>query len=520
MRVRLLIAFLMLGLCARAADPPTAADPVSRLNVLLHQLATRQVRLQGDVITNARSLVADTRLVWSINPSRAVDAALAMLDVMGLYLDASTDPSALTPEAELRNEAENTLRANFDAAFGRWMVSEVLALPGSAPLDRRLAVVRLLETINVPSAKLPLLSAAREKDPRMRRAAARALVGWNDDVVHSFFMGLLEAPNSGFDRGSAWLAEKHFSGLRFENGSRVLDEYTKRVRNDLVASDWRKASRAVVLQTPIANETAIPALIEALSIWKARGEAGAQSLRIRFEIQRALRARSGRSLGMDPEEWRAWWALMRGDGARAVAPVTQGGQVESTEASFFGIRPASDRVVFVIDRSGSMNFAFGDQATGRGEAARKRWSEARSQLFGFLEAIGPKARFDIVLFHTIPEVWRGKLVAADKENLAALREWLKFQIPNGGTQLRAGVEAALHADANGSVDLALLEADTVIVLCDGETAEGSSWVEPFLEKVLPTTRVVFHGVQIGGQGDETMVRLARGSRGDYVRVDG
>lgn len=495
-------------------------DPITQLASLVQRLDSRQVRLEGPTLNLAKGLLADTRLVWSVDPSRAQDAALVMLDVAGLYADASFDPEARTSEAELRDAALDTLEAHFDAAFGRWLVAEVLALSGSQPKNRRLAVARLLETHNVPSGKLALLSAVRENDPRLRRAARRALIGYGDEAVHGYFQSLLGRDATRLDPEGAWLAEKHFSTVHFDESSRVAREYATLVRADLVASDWRVASRAVTLQTPLDNDVAVPALIESLAIWKARAERGVQSLRVRFELRRALRARSGRSFGLEPEDWRRWWAAMREGHGRGAAPQSIGGPPESTEASFFGIRPASDRVVFVLDRSGSMNDAFGT-TVGVGEApSRRRWAEAQEQLFAFLAAIGPTARFDLVLFHSIPEVWQGELVPADASHLKDLREWLRFQVPNGGTQLRPAIEAALHVGPDGHADLSKLEADTVIVLCDGGTEEGVAWVRPFLDANLPSTRVVFHGVQIGQGGDECLERLAKGSRGDFVRIDG
>lgn len=498
----------------------TEEDSVAKLRNLVRQLREHRVILQGDVLKQAKVLMADTRLVWSIDPSRATDSALVMLDVMGLYLDATRSIKDVTPEAELRDAAADTLQAHFEGPFGRWLATEVLALPRTQPLERRLAVAKLFETNNVPIAKLALLSCTRENEPRIRRAARRALVGWGDDAVHACFLDELERKSEAIDTEALALAEKHFASVHFAPGSKVVPRYVELVRTALVADDWRTASRAIVLQSPLDNETAVPALIEALSVWHRRAEAGAQSLRVRFELQRALRERLGRKFGMDAEEWREWWALVRSGQIAGQSPKTQGGIAESTEASFFGVRPMSDRIVFVIDRSGSMQSAFGMGTTGASNAGLRRWDEAENQLLGFLEAIGPKARFDVILFHDIAESWRGSLVPTSKDNLKAVREWLRFQRPNGGTQLRAGVDLALHTAPDGAIDLAKIEADTVIVLCDGETAEGAAWVEPFLERILPTTRMVFHGVQVGSQGDETLSKLACGSRGDFVRIDG
>lgn len=86
--------------------------------------------------------------------------------------------------------------------------------------------------------------------------------------------------------------------------------------------------------------------------------------------------------------------------------------------------------------------------------------------------------------------------------------------------LQSAVMRALKIGPDGLPDLAVLEADTVIVLCDGETAEGPGWVEPFLEIANQRARVIFHCVKIGAGGDGTLEKLAKGTGGDFVRVGG
>jgi hypothetical protein len=484
------------------------------------RLRERRIVLQGDILLQAKGLIADTRLLWSVDPTRAHDAALANLDVMGLFLDATREQGEASPEADLRDAALETLEAHMDSDFQRWLAASVLSMPRTQPTERRLAVLRLFEIKTVPSAKVALLECTLEKEERIRIGALRALVGWDDDVVHALFLPEIEKPHGSADPAVLALAEKHFGQVHFARNSRIADRYAAVVRLGLLSKDWRTAVRATLLQRPADNAVMVPVLIEALSTWKARADAGVQSLRVRWEIQRALRDRSGRSFGLDPEVWRGWWASMRTSDGRGFVPQTPSGVQESTEGSFFGIRPRSDRIVFVIDRSGSMTSPFGPASTGRGELAHSRWDEAVDQLTGFVEGLGPKGKFDVVVFHEIAEPWRGFLVPAAKENVRSVKAWLQLQKPNGGTRLKAGVETALCIGKDGEVDLARLEADTVIVLCDGETAEGAGWVDGFLERIEPTTRVVFHAVQLGSQGDETLGKLARGTRGDYVKIDG
>jgi len=396
----------------------------------------------------------------------------------------------------------------------------VLPLGRSVPLARRLGALRLLRSRRVESTKLALFGCARDPDPRVRIAALEALLGWPDETVHGFFLETLARRLAETPDAEAGLAEAHFAEVELAPGGRILPRLAQHVRRGLAAADWRTASQAIALSKPLDNAAVVPGLIESLSIWKARGAAGAPALRIQFEIASALQQRSGRSLGLSPASWTLWWrAVERGEVAGITPTTTAAAIVENTKAAFFGLRPQTDRVTFVIDRSGSMGQPFGADTVAPGRPSRTRWDEAAAQLEAFVEAIGEKARFNIVLFHDHAEIWRPKLVEATALNRRAAGEWLR-QVPKGGTQLRAGVDLALALRPDGSLDLARLECDTVIVLCDGATAEGPAWVGPFLERVHPLARVAFHAVQIGAAGDGTLERLAKGTGGSFVHVGG
>jgi hypothetical protein len=79
----------------------------------------------------------------------------------------------------------------------------------------------------------------------------------------------------------------------------------------------------------------------------------------------------------------------------------------------------------------------------------------------------------------------------------------------------------LRLDRSGTPNLERLEEDTVIVLCDGATAEGPGWVAPLLERVGAASAVAFHCVQLGsGGGDGALRLLAELSGGEYVETDG
>jgi len=102
-------------------------------------------------------------------------------------------------------------------------------------------------------------------------------------------------------------------------------------------------------------------------------------------------------------------------------------------------------------------------------------------------------------------------------NLAQAERWLRRNGPDGGTQLFEGVRAALRLNRRGALDADAQEVDTVVVLCDGATAEGPGWVRPWLRANNEVAQLVFHCVQIGPSGDGTLEALAEATGGELVR---
>ena len=196
------------------------------------------------------------------------------------------------------------------------------------------------------------------------------------------------------------------------------------------------------------------------------------------------------------------------------------GQASFSKAEFFGLRPMTDRVTFVLDASGSMQEVFGAGTfSGSAGGGRTRLREAVTQMSRCLEQLGPKTRFSVVLFSDGARRWRMELQSATAANISAAGRWVLDVGPGGGTNLRPGIERAMRLK-KGQVDLDALEADTVIVLCDGETAEGAAWVRPFLRRHNDEARVLFHAVRIGGRDDGSLRSLCEESGGDFVQVDG
>jgi hypothetical protein len=516
---------LLVALSLPLQKPAPRADSIPRFQTWFEQLKKGRGNIEDRPEKEVRAILGEIRAAWEKDPAHTGELTLLLLDFLG-WCDAQ-GLGAGAPGAggdspslarETRDAVFDALRSRSDPEFLRWLTRDVLAVK-SQPSDRRVAALTVLAKRDriQESLLLPLLSCAREDDPRIRLPAMRELAGYDDPSVHTLFLDEIDRAIAGQKDAAGTIAETHFKKVALPPLGPHMARLSEIVARGLASADWREVSRAIALSRPLGPEPLISRLIEAMRQWKAREEAGGQALRIEMEILRALENRSGKKFGLRPSEWSTWWRGIRGKTIQG-GPVT-GQYQEGTSPGFFGIHPATDRVMFVIDRSGSMAEPMPVSTGASSAGPRSRWEAAVSELGHFLDAIGPKAKFGVAFFCDHTEEWRPTLSPAEDEDKKAVMAWLTGQRPGGGTMLEGAIRRALRIEPDGMPDLAVLEADTVIVLCDGETAEGPGWVDPFLASANQRARVVFHCVKIGAGGDGTLEKLAQGTGGDFVRVD-
>ena len=525
----MVVVLLLVALAFAPQKPPVRGDSVEKFRTWFELLKKGRGSVDDRPEREVRSILGELRSAWERDPSHTGELSILLLDFLG-WCDAQglgagapgavsgTSGNAPSLAREVRDAVFDALRSRSDPEFLRWMTRDVLSVK-SQPPERRVAALTVLAKRDriQDSILLPLLSCAREDDLRIRIPAMRELVGFDDPSVHTLFLDEIDRSIAGQRDAAATIAEQHFKRVALPPLGPQMARLSEIVARGLASADWREVSRAIALSRPLGPDPLISRLIEAMRQWKARDDAGGQALRIEMEILRALENRSGKQFGLRPSEWSAWWKAARGKTIQG-GPVT-GQYQEGTSPGFFGIHPATDRVIFVIDRSGSMAEPM-PVATGPGTVgARSRWDAAVAELLQFLDAIGPKAKFGVLFFCDHTEEWRPTLSPAEVEDKKSVRAWLASQRPGGGTMLEGAIRRALRIGPDGQPDLAVLEADTVIVLCDGETAEGPAWVDPFLVSANQRARIVFHCVKIGAGGDGTLEKLAQGTGGDFVRID-
>ncbi|MEC8510961.1 MAG: VWA domain-containing protein [Planctomycetota bacterium] len=426
------------------------------------------------------------------------------------------------------------LSGSDSGAVELWLLTRVVAATESSEaafrptLEERRLAISLLEDAEVAHLRTALLTIARRAEDPLRGDAIGVLSRWaersgEDESVDGFLVELL---GERFDpRTSPHPFNIMLARLRSTDAPlapRARQRLSARVAAMMISGDWRDVARGVRLSEGFPLDERVPMLLDALNVWHRRAESGRKIeglARCQGDLVRALRSLSGRFHGARPGPWIDWWIQVRkgelprpGSAAFEAERLRRASEPRST-ASFFGVRPETDRVTFVIDHSGSMS-------TGFGTDGRTRYVEAVEQMMRFLQGAPEDCRFSVILFSSDTIRTGDELLPNDVQTLEKVREELLAREPGGGTRLAPAVREALRMDRDGYPDLERLRADTIVVLCDGETERGPRWVQPTLERVLPHHPLVFHCVHLGGRGDGALRALAEGSGGSYLRVGG
>ncbi len=156
--------------------------------------------------------------------------------------------------------------------------------------------------------------------------------------------------------------------------------------------DW--SSRAIALAW-LARSNSKEAVAKILELFRAEPYGS----RLAADCGDTLRRMTNQPLDDDPAAWTTWWNNVQStfEFPKATGPKTGG--VKRPEASsgtqapqYYGIEVRSQRIVFVIDVSGSMKEAM----VGAEDQGTPRIDVARRELTKIIEALQPAARFNVI----------------------------------------------------------------------------------------------------------------------------
>ncbi len=175
-------------------------------------------------------------------------------------------------------------------------------------------------------------------------------------------------------------------------------------------------------------------------------------LRTRHDASKALAAISGRDFELDAAAWRRWRKEQTGE--------AKPGRVTVARYYKFGIY--SDRVLFVVDTSGSMNWSYHFKPT--------RIDVARRQLDKVLRSIQTNALVNVMTYSDKVRMWQKKEITANEKNIQRAVAWSQKSLakPDGNTHTYTALKKAFERNP---------EFDTIYFLSDGSPSDGD-YVSP------------------------------------------
>ncbi len=244
---------------------------------------------------------------------------------------------------------------------------------------------------------------------------------------------------------------------------------------------------------------AIPNLIERVE---------RDSARIRRRAHDALELLTGIDHG-EGTRWRKWWdaegehfvppSLAEAEAARAKRAKNR---AESpTRATFCGIPIENDRLIFLVDRSGSMGLTYRGGGT--------CWEWARAEIGRLLADLPGRVKVNLVWFEEMARSWRRELTTLDDKTRADLTRFLdSYRLMGLETNLHAGLMMALR-DPN---------VETIVFLTDGYPTTGAivsqRGILAALRVELELRHVVVHTVSVAGYS-EFLEKIAEATGGEY-----
>jgi len=260
----------------------------------------------------------------------------------------------------------------------------------------------------------------------------------------------------------------------------------------LRAREWPILAASIRGLSRIRRRESVDLLIERMTMAEGR---------LLGDLAAALNALTGKSLGYNPEHWKAWWQVNRekfafDDASRRPEGAVGGGGT----TTYHDIPVLSKQVIFLLDISGSMNMAKGKST---------RIAEAKAELAKVLKALPKEARVNLIFFNSQVDAWQNRLMPLG-QNLAKALAKVESLNAGGSTNIHDSIEKAL-ADP---------DVDTMYLLSDGAPSAGKFTVAgDVLREVRRMNRmkqVAIHTISLGKS--EFMKQLAAENCGQYQEV--
>ena len=386
-------------------------------------------------------------------------------------------------------------------------------------------IISALEQTAGEESTSALLNGLATKQPRLIYESLRSLAR-RGETVHLSELGKLKRHKNDSVRREALISEARILGgdpAYFERALDLADHKSSVERcaaaialseiktvesmnalHGLLADEDRSVRAEALLGVSAARQTSsIPALIKRLD-----ATSGTEHERTKTE----LRLLTGEALGGTTRRWESWWKDNKGgfqmpsteESMKAEADRSERLASNETQASFYGLNITSERVSFVIDLSGSMNF--------KTKSGMTRLAVLRKELDRFLADFPSGQLFNMIFFGNKATKWKPELCLMNDSTRSDARDHVKNLEAPGATAIYDGLLAAFEDQ----------RVDTIYLLTDGGPSGGT--IDDIDEIIAEVSRwnslrhIVIHSVAVG-RDSPLLKSLSSASKGKYIRVD-
>lgn len=288
-------------------------------------------------------------------------------------------------------------------------------------------------------------------------------------------------------------------------GRRQADSQAKEIAKVWARPDAQKyyALRHAVVCTlgDIGKSQATAALVELLPTLEGQ---------LKYEAIARLTLRTGQNHGDNLTAWKDWWSgqdgVLPAVTVEPETPLPEDIPWAAPVPKFFARPIYSQKVVFVLDHSGSMNSTLNGQT--RLAAMQEQFQQAVQRL--------PEATsFSLIVFNQQVDVWRTPLVPANTINKTAAIQSIYSLQAKGLTAIYDSLERGLQLDQN---------IEQIIFLTDGRPTAGKyTRNEDIIQNLTQLnrylhTRIDCLGIDTEGPPEELLKEISRQTYGTYTRI--
>jgi hypothetical protein len=270
--------------------------------------------------------------------------------------------------------------------------------------------------------------------------------------------------------------------------------------------------------------------------------------RVRRDCYDALKKITHDDLGLNPDNWAKWWKRERERVGGGIPDAPKTGPVENPEdlryarpERPYGLQVFSDRIGYVLDMSNSM-FNFFDPDPEAVKKLRRKYNGAtkfdisKEEIVQSIEALDPRARFNVMVFSTRPRFMSNTLVPAIPENhkkaegfLRACRTTPDAAVTAGSVQLTSFYDAFravfdLPKGVTTPPPSFAETPDTMFFLTDGEPTAGeiidADEILAWFNGLNRYARIRVHVVAYGNMGIDLVFlgHLAEDNGGKLINI--